>query len=293
MSDLPEKTALADGRKAVPLHFESEQALFVVLHDGPEEAGRGRNFPDLKPVTTVAGPWQVTFDSRWVKPLPASWAPDAKDISLTLSRLGCWSQRPEEGIKGYSGMCYRTTFDLPAPAADRQMFVDVGVVKEMAAGLAQRAGLGLVRPPWRVRVPRGSLKERGNELVITVADTWHNRLCADQALPEIDRLTRVGHNLHEHAARQGLQPAGLLGPVRLMGGRTAMTLIQHRPEPRRAARRRLPVGRVCNPAWTVSKTVPRVSYFPPARPTGVESGADCSLGTVHHHLADTICYHDR
>ena len=53
VSDLPEKTALADGRTAVPLHFESEQALFVVLRDGPEKAGRGRNFPGLKPVTTV------------------------------------------------------------------------------------------------------------------------------------------------------------------------------------------------------------------------------------------------
>ena len=219
VNDLPEKTALADGRTAVPLHFESEQALFVVLRDGPEKAGRGRNFPDLKPVTTVEGPWQVTFDARWVKPLPASWAPDAKDVSLTLSRLESWSQRPEEGIKSYSGMAsYRTTFDLPAPAADRQMFVDVGVVKEMARVTLNGRDLGVAWcQPWRVRIPGGLLKEQGNELVITVANTWHNRLCADHALPDKERLTRVGHKLHEQAARQGLQSAGLLGPVRLMG----------------------------------------------------------------------------
>ena len=106
----------------------------------------------------------------------------------------------------------------PAPAADRQMFVDVGVVKEMARVTLNGRDLGVAWcPPWRVRVPGGLLKEQGNELVITVANTWHNRLCADHALPEKERLTRVGHKLHEHAARQGLQPAGLLGPVRLMG----------------------------------------------------------------------------
>ena len=140
---------------------------------------------------------------------------------MTLSRLESWSQRPEEGIKGYSGVAsYRTTFDLPASAADQQMFVAVGLVKEIARVTLNGRQLGVAWcPPWRVRVPRGSLKDRGNELVITVANTWHNRLCADQALPEKERLTRVGHDLHEQAARQGLQPAGLLGPVRVMAGK--------------------------------------------------------------------------
>jgi hypothetical protein len=217
--DLPETAVFADGRTTVPLHFEPEQALFVVLRDGLEKAGRGRNFPGVKPVATVEGPWQVTFDAKWVKPLPPSSAADAQEVSLTLSRLESWSQRGEEGIKGYSGVAsYRATFDLPAVPRDRQMFLDVGVVKEMARITLNGRNLGVAWcPPWRVRVPSGVLKERENGLVISVANTWHNRLCADHALPEKDRLTRVGHKLHEHAASQGLQPAGLLGPVRLMG----------------------------------------------------------------------------
>ena len=140
------------------------------------------------------------------------------EVSLTLSQLEDWSRRPEEGIKSYSGLAtYRTAFGLAAPPVDRQMFIDVGVVKEMARVVLNERDLGVVWcPPWRVRIPHGLLKEQGNELVIGVANTWHNRLCADHALPENERLTRVGHGLHEKSARNGLQPAGLLGPVRVM-----------------------------------------------------------------------------
>ncbi len=79
--NLPERIVTPDGRTQVPLHFGPTQACFVVLREGPDSAGAGRNFPDLQPVRTVEGPWQVTFDARWVKPLPASSAPDAKDMS--------------------------------------------------------------------------------------------------------------------------------------------------------------------------------------------------------------------
>ena len=217
--DLPERIATPDGRTQVPLHFGPTQAYFVVLREGPDSAGTGRNFPDLRAVQSIEGPWQVTFDARWVKPLPASSTPDAKEISLTFRRLEDWSRCPEDGIKSYSGLAtYRTGFDLIGPLVDdRPRFIDVGLVKEMARVSLNGRELGVAWcPPWRVRIPRGSLKERGNELVITVANTWHNRLCADHALPENERLTRVGHNLYERSAQGGLRPSGLLGPVRLM-----------------------------------------------------------------------------
>lgn len=216
--DLPDRHVEADGRTTLQLHFEPEQALFVVLRDVAETAGVGRNVSDLKPVATVEGPWQVTFDARWVKPLPPSSARDANELTLTFNRLEDWSRHSEEGIKGYSGVAtYRTAVDLAAPAVDRQMFVDIGVVKDMARVAVNGRDLGVAWcPPWRVRIPAGLLREQGNEVQITVASTWHNRLAADNALPEQQRLTRVGHGLQQAAARQGLQPAGLFGPVRLM-----------------------------------------------------------------------------
>jgi hypothetical protein len=90
------------------------------------------------------------------------------------------------------------------------MFLDIGVVKEMARVQLNGQDLGVAWcPPWRVSVPAGLLKASANQLVITVANTWNNRLCVDAALPANERLThcRVGGN--------GLQSAGLLGPVTL------------------------------------------------------------------------------
>ena len=216
--DLPEKSVAADGRTLVPLHFEPEQAFFVILRDRPAHAATGRNVPALQSVLTVEGPWRVSFDARWVKPLPSSVVRDAKEVSLVFEQLTDWSQHSEEGIKGYSGVAtYLTSFDLPTPASpDRPMCLDVGVVKEMARVELNGQDLGVAWcPPWRVKIPAGLLKARGNELAITLANNWHNRLCADAALPETARLTSVGHDLHQWAAKAGFQPAGLLGPVRL------------------------------------------------------------------------------
>ena len=216
---LPEKTFTADGRTRIPLHFEPEQAFFLVLSDGPAPAAAGRNFPALKPVLTIEGPWQVSFDAKWVKPLPSSADTGAKEVAVVFDQLADWSKRPEDGIKGYSGTAvYRKSFDLPpGDARSQQFLLDLGTVKEMARVEINGRDLGVVWcHPWRARIPTGLLKESGNRLVVTVANTWNNRLCADNALPEKERLTRVGHDLHQQAARNGLQPAGLLGPVRVL-----------------------------------------------------------------------------
>ncbi|MCX6873280.1 MAG: glycosyl hydrolase [Verrucomicrobia bacterium] len=214
--DLPEKSVGADGRTTVPLHFEASQAFFLVLRDGLPTATSGVNFPELKPIMTVEGPWSVSFDAAWVKPLPPSLAPGAKEVSLAFEQLTDWSKRPEDGIKGYSGVAtYRKSFNLPAGVTpDKPVFIDTGVVKEMARVQINGHDLGVAWcPPWRLAVPAGLLKASDNQLTITVANTWNNRLCADGALPVNQRLTRVGHGLQN--AGRGLQPAGLLGPVTL------------------------------------------------------------------------------
>ena len=96
------------------------------------------------------------------------------------------------------------------------MFLATAEVKEMVRIQLNGSDLGVTWcPPWRVAVPAGLLKASDNQLVITVANTWNNRLCTDAALPENDRLTYVGHDLHNHAAAKGLQTAGLVGPVTL------------------------------------------------------------------------------
>jgi hypothetical protein len=225
--DLPQRSVTKDESTLVPLHFEPEQAMFVVVgKDSTPSQTVGRkgekNFPTLKTVMQMDGAWQVAFDAAWIKPLPPSSTPASKQVTVMFDKLDDWSQRPEEGIKGYSGVAaYRKSFDLPRDTGgivhgQSRLFLDLGVVKEMARVELNGRDLGVAWcPPWRVSIPAGLLKECGNELVITVANTWNNRLRADNGLPAGERLTHVGHNLQGQAAAHGSQPAGLLGPVTL------------------------------------------------------------------------------
>ncbi len=214
---LPEYSIGADGRMTIPLRFEAEQALFIVISGKAQKPGTvmggARNFAEKKPVLDITGPWKVSFDAKWVKPSVAV-TPEAGQVSLTFEKLADWSQSLEPSIKGYSGLAvYRKTFDCPVSASrlNSGVFLALGAVKEMARVELNGRNLGVVWcAPWRVTIPAGLIKEKGNELVITVANTWNNRLWADGQLPDKERLTKVGHGLQNG---RGLQPAGLLGPV--------------------------------------------------------------------------------
>lgn len=227
--DLPETRVAVDGRLTVPLHFEAEQAVFVVVKDRSQKSedrsqNKRKNFPGLTPVQELAGAWDVEFDSKWFYDQSSGdriQKSGAEKVKVAFEMLEDWTKRTEDAIKSYSGVAvYRKTFDVKPDVCSLKSAVclDLGTVRDMARVRLNGRDLGVAWcPPWRVRIPDGLLREKGNELEIAVANTWHNRLAADYALPEKERLTRVGHNLHAQCAKQGFQPAGLTGPVMLVG----------------------------------------------------------------------------
>ena len=94
-----------DGRTFLPLRFEPQQSWFVVFRKPPEgpAIANGKNFPALRTVAEIAGPWKVSFNPDWGGP-----------ESATFDQLQDWTTRPEEGIKYYSGTAtYRKTLDMP------------------------------------------------------------------------------------------------------------------------------------------------------------------------------------
>jgi len=66
--------------------------------------------------------------------------------------------------------------------------------------------------PWRVNAT-AALRSGANELEITVANLWPNRLIGDAALPEEKRLTWTTKNPYRPGSP--LLESGLLGPVTL------------------------------------------------------------------------------
>lgn len=69
--------------------------------------------------------------------------------------------------------------------------------------------------PWCLEIPRHALRQGENELVITVANLWLNRLIGDKPLPPDRRVTWTPDELPLDS-KTPLLSSGLLGPVRIL-----------------------------------------------------------------------------
>ena len=95
--------------------------------------------------------------------------------------------------------------------------LDLGNVRELAEVKVNGKSCGVVWcPPFRVDVT-DAVKFGENKLQVEVVNFWPNRLIGDASLPKEQRLTRT--NIRKLTAQTPLEPAGLLGPVRLLVGR--------------------------------------------------------------------------
>jgi len=208
------------GVTSVPLRLETLESGFVVFRQAGSPAERrkssvgSRNIQNLRTVLELAGPWEVAFDPKW---LGSEVGGQKSEVgAYTFENLQDWAQRPEPGIKYYSGTAvYRTSFDVAdsrLATPDAAFFLDLGNVKNMASVTLNGKALGTVWcAPWRVRIPDGVLHERGNALEVTVANLWINRLIGDAGLPQEKRLTQTTRNPYKPDAP--LHSSGLLGPV--------------------------------------------------------------------------------
>jgi hypothetical protein len=211
----------------VPLEFEAHESYFIVFGAKAATAGPAsnhrENFPDLISLAPLDGPWTVAFDPQWGGP-----------SRVVFDSLVDWTQRPEAGIRYYSGVAtYTTSFDFAAEyhsgGADR-VFLDLGTVHNMARVRLNGMDLGVVwTAPWHIDVT-DAIEPGENKLEVEVANLWANRLIGDEQLPydgisnrqwpewllenrprESGRYTFATHRYY--TADSPLMQSGLLGPV--------------------------------------------------------------------------------
>jgi hypothetical protein len=219
---------IENDRTALPLVFAPRQSWFIVFRKptrATSSAGPA-NFPKIRTVTEIAGPWQVSFDPKWGGPK-----------QVVFEKLDDWTARPEEGIKYYSGTAtYKRTFALPQSAIrspKSRLYLDLGAVKNVARVRLNGRDLGVVwTAPWRVEIT-GAVRPGDNDLEIDVANLWPNRLIGDANLRKEKRLTTTNVRTYDTMASgtygckvcasrkkagrpAALLPSGLLGPVRLV-----------------------------------------------------------------------------
>ncbi len=203
---------LAKGQTHVPLKLGPFDSRFVVFRKVAEQSrDKGPNHMSWSAVQNIGGPWSVNFDPAWGGP----------EQPVTFEELTSWKQHKIPGIRHYSGKAtYRKTFTLAAVPSGKKLAIELGRVEDVGIARVKLNGqdLGVTwRPPFRVDVGQ-TLRAGENTIEITVVNSWRNRLTADKALPENQRLTRT--NIRDCYARAPWVPldAGLLGPVRLVSG---------------------------------------------------------------------------
>jgi hypothetical protein len=205
---LPEFT-VRNGRTTVPMRFEAAQSFFVVFRKPSAKSG-SQNFHQARELGHLMGPWVVAFDPKWGGP-----------ERVTFDTLQDWSKRPEDGIRFYSGVAlYRTVFEAPNLPHGQRIYMNLGVVKDLARVRLNGQDLGVVWcAPWRVDITR-AVKAKDNQLEIAVANLWPNRLIGDQSLPAAQRLAWTTWNPFKKDSP--LLESGLLGPVTLVAEKEKM-----------------------------------------------------------------------
>jgi hypothetical protein len=171
---------------------------------------------DIPQPACVSGPWTVRFPQNWGAPPRAEF-----------SSLHSWTDDPDEGIKYFSGIAtYSKRLQIQAPLlkGNRRLYLDLGNVRDVARVRLNGKDLGILwKPPFHVEITAAAVPGE-NQLEIDVANMWINRLSGDLNVPEVKRFTHTNETPREKDIGGDelwhVEPAGLLGPVRLVSTTT-------------------------------------------------------------------------
>ncbi len=157
---------------------------------------------------TIGSPWQVTFIKNW--------GPQEK---LTMDSLKSWSDFQDERIKYYSGSAgYSNSFTLNQDEInEKTILLDLGNVQEIASVTinGQDAGVTWIAP-FKLNITP-YVKEGQNNVVVTVTNSWVNRLIGDSYLPIEKRNTRTNVIKFEGEHKESyIRKSGLLSQVELI-----------------------------------------------------------------------------
>jgi hypothetical protein len=184
------------------------ESVFVVFRRAAVSPSRTLPRATSTALTTVSGPWDVSF--------PPNLGAPAK---VQLAKLESWTANPNEGVKYFSGTAtYTKSVEAPQtwfhPGA--KLLLDLGTVKDLAAVAVNGKPLGtLWKPPYQLDVT-GALRPGANQLEIKVTNQWSNRQMGDRLAPPEKRVLPPAGGFMMAGGRGGPQtPAesGLIGPV--------------------------------------------------------------------------------
>jgi hypothetical protein len=194
-----------------------DKNLYMCWENGEYELSNEKGRKKLVQVNEIPEP--IAIDGSWKVQFNKEWgAPEEAEFPELMS----WTDHEDEGIKYYSGSgTYVKSIDIPQDwlSSERNIHIDLGDVKDLAEVFVNGKSAGIVwKPPFRLDIT-SIVRPGSNELKIEIMNLWINRLAGDKDLPTEERLTSTNVLSHGYMSRPGdfrIQPAGLLGPVKLI-----------------------------------------------------------------------------
>ncbi len=192
-----------EGKTSIDLDFLPYESYFVVFKRNKaviNEIKEGEsNFPTINTLQTLEGAWDVSFD-------PDFGGPE----EIQFDKLQDWTKHEKRGVKYYSGIAtYRKSIHMDG-LEDKEYYIDLGVVRDMARVKLNGEDIGIVWcAPWRINISN-ALQEGENVLKIEVANRWINRLLGDSQSPDANVRTVQFDN-------------GLMGGLKYRTGRYTFT----------------------------------------------------------------------
>ncbi len=198
--------SIENGITKVPLHLETNDAVFVVFRNNTTGTSRIVNKLTETKIADVSGSWNVSFQARRGAPAQA-----------TFESLTPWNENLDKGIKYFSGTgTYTKTVQAPAEwfKTGNEVWIDLGKVQNLAEVAVNGKSLGIVwKTPFRINLT-SALKQGENTLEIKVTNLWVNRLIGDRQPDAKEKFTYTITSPYK--ADSPLKPSGLMGPVQLL-----------------------------------------------------------------------------
>jgi len=202
----PASYKIANGRTTVPLHMDPWGTVFVVFRRPTKQRLYGIPKSVETTLTTIAGPWNVVFQSGRGAP-----------ANVTFDKLFSWTDSSNEGVKYFSGQAtYSKVIEAPPEWFDKgtKLWLDLGEVKNMAVVTVNGKELStLWHMPYRVNAT-SALQPGENRIEVKVINSWVNRLIGDQQPGA--RTKYAFATSKPYKASSPLQASGLLGPVEVV-----------------------------------------------------------------------------
>ncbi|MDR1887471.1 MAG: hypothetical protein LBQ70_06090 [Prevotellaceae bacterium] len=230
----------ANGSIAVDLKLEKDESVFVVFPKNAECAYAKLRLPpvkvlDEKILKQLDGSWNVSFQPKLGQP-----------FKRDFESLVDFSLHNDDEIKYFAGTAsYETNFSLESEDLGKnvRILLDAGTLNDIAELEVNGKNAGVLwNPPYKTDISP-YIKKGNNKIVIHVTNNWANRLIGDEQYPAdfewgtdrddagramkafpdwfIKNQARPSERKaftiwYYYRKDDPLQPAGLLGPVRII-----------------------------------------------------------------------------